>query len=323
MNKLDDINQALLKANRIIVSGHAMPDGDSVGSTLAVGLLLRAMGKQVTMLSPDTVPAIYGFLPAVGEIKTGDLFPAEVDTALILDCTDLNRLGPELAQKVAGIPTIINIDHHISNQVYGQYNFVDPKAAATGEQVYKLIKHLGHPLDQELAICLYTAIVMDTGSYRYDNTTGQTHRISAELVETGIDIADINTRLFENKELVSLQLLGKALSRLQITAEGKVAYLSLPYSMVQELGARDEHAEGIVNYPRRVQGARVGLLFREIAPNRIKVGFRSKDVDVNKIAARFGGGGHPRASGCQLEMSLEEAEQKVLAAVTSEIGESN
>ncbi|WP_160315577.1 DHH family phosphoesterase [Thermincola ferriacetica] len=323
-NNLDQVAEAIRKAKHIIVCGHAMPDGDSIGSTLAMGLFLKSMDKKVTMLTPDPIPQIYGFLPLVQEIKPPEEFPDDADTAVILDCTDLNRVGAYLADRLKKVPVLINIDHHISNQVYGTYNYIDATAAATGEQVYRLINVFDKPVNQDLATCLYVALVMDTGSFRYENTTDKTHMICAELLKTGINAAYINTCLFENKDVTGLLLLGRALSRLKVSDCGRVAWISIPLQLAQELGAKDEHAEGIVNYPRQVRGTVVGLLFREIAPNRVKVGFRSKEtVDVNKLAAFFGGGGHPKAAGCQIEMPLQEAEEKVLAAVLAHIGNSH
>ncbi len=313
MNSLDEVAVLLRKSRKAVVCGHTMPDGDSVGSVLAMSLLLSTIGLISHVATVDPIPAMYSFLPGVEKIQAFNSPVGEYDLAVILDCTDLNRLGGELGDYVSGIPNVVNIDHHISNQEFGSCNYVDAQAAATGEIVFELIRLMGVPLTQDMAVNLYTALAMDTGSFRFDNTTDRTHRITAELIQTGIDVARINRDLFEKKDLVQLKLLGYALTRLKTAADGRVAWVSLPLGVIQEIGAHDEHADGIINYPRMIDGVEVGLLFREISPGRFKVGFRSKkQVDVNKLAGVFGGGGHPRASGCTIEGNLGEVEKKVI-----------
>lgn len=314
MNKLKKNLSALIKnARNIVICGHAMPDGDSVGSTVAMGLLIKMMGKNVTVISSDQVPRSYEFLPGVKDVKGVGDFSEACDLAIVLDCTDLNRGGDELAALLKKVPTIVNIDHHVSNHQFGHYNFVDPAAAATGELVYRLAGALGLTVTYDIAMNLYTAIAMDTGSFRYDNTTADTHRIAAELIGTGINVARINENLFERKEIITLRLLGRALSGINLSPCGRVSWITVPHSMMEEMNARDEHADGIVNYPKTAEGVEIGLLFREIEPGKIKVGFRSKETaDVNKLAAKFGGGGHPRAAGCMIKGDLAEVEAEVV-----------
>ncbi|MFZ5639983.1 MAG: DHH family phosphoesterase [Bacillota bacterium] len=315
MNDLNAIAKVIKQVRNVVICGHAMPDGDSIGSTVAMGLLIKMLDKNVTVISPDPVPRAYGFLPGVKDVMGLKEFPEACDLAVILDCTDLNRTGDELAHRLQKVPTIINIDHHVSNHRFGHYNFVEPAAAAAGELVYALAGELGLDLTPDVAMNLYTAVAMDTGSFRYDNTTAETHKIAARLIGTGINVARINENLFENKELITLRLLGRALSGMQVSPCGRVAWISVPYSLMEEMGARDEHADGIVNYPKTAEGVEIGLLFREIEPGRIKVGFRSKETaDVNKLAAIFGGGGHPRAAGCMINGDLAEVEAEVIAA---------
>lgn len=297
-----------------------MPDGDSVGSTVAMGLAVKMMGKSVTVISSDTVPKSYEFLPGVKDVVSLKDFSKACDLAIILDCTDLYRGGDELAELLKNVTTIINIDHHVSNNNFGHYNFVDPAAAATGELVYRLVKVLGLNVTADIAMNLYTAIAMDTGSFRYDNTTADTHKIAAELISTGINVAWINEHLFEHKEIITLKLLGRALAGIRLSPCGRVAWISVPFSIMEEMGARDEHTDGIVNYPRTAEGVEIGLLFREIEPGKIKVGFRSKETaDVNKLAANFGGGGHPRAAGCLIKGNLAEVEAKVVEAALASL----
>ena len=313
MNSLIEVADLLRQVKKAVICGHTMPDGDSVGSILATGLLLSAIGIENDIATFDSISNMYDFLPGVEKVVAYDRLRGGYDAAVLLDCTDVNRLGGQLGEYIGKIPTLINIDHHISNQVFGTANYVDATAAATGEIVFELIRVMGVSLTKDMAINLYTALAMDTGSFKFDNTTYRTHEIAAELYKTGIDAAKINRDLFERKDLTQLRLLGYALAQLKTAADGRVAWVSIPLQVARELGASDEHADGIINYPRMLDGVEVGLLFREISPGRFKVGFRSKkQMDVNKLAAMFGGGGHPRASGCMIEGTLAEIEKKVI-----------
>ncbi len=313
MNSFAEISRCLKKSTRAVICGHEMPDGDSVGSVLAMGFLLSELGIDNYVLTPDRIPAVYDFLPRPGDIRTAENLPENCDLAVIVDCTDLNRLGKNISRYINDIPVVVNIDHHVSNLKFGHYNYVDPGASAAGQIVFELIKYMGVPLDLNMAVNLYTAIVMDTGSFRFDNTSARTHEVAAELVNIGLDIAGINKNLFEKKEYVHLKLLGYALDQLQTAVDGQIAWISLSLGIMRKLGAADEHAEGIINYPRMLDGVEIGILFREIAPGKVKVGLRSnKYSDVNKLAATFGGGGHPRAAGCMVEGSLKDVESRVI-----------
>lgn len=321
MNSLMEVADCLRGGKKAVVCGHTMPDGDSVGSVLAMSFLLRETGVESYVAASDPIPPVYSFLPGAEYFRySGDL-PRDCDLAVVLDCTDFNRLGDDLRNYVSSIPKVVNIDHHVSNQCFGHCNYVDAAAAATGEIVYELVTLMGIQLSRDIAANLYAAIVMDTGSFRFDNTTGKTHEIAAALIRTGIDTSAINSNLFEKKDLVHLKMLGYALSHIQTAADGKVAWVTIPLEVMQELKADDEHADGIINYPRMLSGVEVGMLFREISPGKFKVGFRStQNVDANKLASEFGGGGHPRASGCLVEGTREEVEEKVVSLCIRSVG---
>lgn len=313
MNSLQEIAGVLRKCKRAVICGHMMPDGDSIGSILAMRLVLAQIGLETRVLTVDSIPNIYSFLPGVEHFAQFAGKDEEFDVAVILDCTDLGRLGEDLGQFISNLPVVVNIDHHVSNLEFGTYNYIDPSAAAAGEIVFRMIAEMQADLTPEIAVNLYTALAMDTGSFKFDNTTEKTHYIAAELYRTGIDIAEINRSLFANKDFIQLKLLGYALAQLKTTAEGRIAWITIPLQVFHELGAQEEHAEGIINYPRMVNGAEVGILFREISPGKFKVGFRSKHlVDVNLLAGMFGGGGHPKASGCTVEGTIEKVEKKVI-----------
>jgi phosphoesterase RecJ-like protein len=304
------------EADRILFFLHVSPDGDSIGATLGMLHALRRAGKQAVGVGVDPVPRIYQFLPGWNTLFTPwQEISGEWDLACFLDCGDLERVGDALPV-VNKARRTLNVDHHTTNAVYGEFNYLDYTAAAVGEQAYLLLRQIGLPIDPQIATCLYTAIVADTGGFRYDSTTPRTHRIAAELIEAGAKPYDVASAIFENESVSRLALLSRALSTLQVDPSGKIAWVEVTRAMLEQTGASDQDVEGMVNYARAVSGVEVGLIFRELADGRIRVGLRSRrHVDVGRLAQQFGGGGHARAAGCSLPGGLEEAKRKVLAAV--------
>ena len=317
MNILTEVITAINNAQNVIISGHMMPDGDSIGSTLALGLALQKMGKKVTMTSPDAVPEMYLFLPGANKIHQG--LPAgdiQYDTFFMLDCSVPDRLGDKLRLLLNQNIKVVNIDHHANVTPFADVSYIDSQAAATGEIIYDLLLATGVDLDLDMAVNLYTAIVTDTGSFRYEATTPGTHRRIAALLECGVVVSDISRRLFEEKPLEVFKVLQKALPTLERSTCGKVAWISLDWQSRQVAGAKEEHAEELVNYPRSIKGVEVALMFRESSPGVVKVSIRSnRSIDVSKIAAEFGGGGHKRASGCLIKGKLDEVKEQLLKAV--------
>lgn len=289
---------------------HIQPDGDAIGSILALGLALIKNGHSVQILNPDGVPQIYTFLPGCDLVRS--CFLHVPDTVILLDCSDVDRIG-SMKCSISKAKTVINIDHHISNSFFGKINLVDTNASATGEIAYKLIKTLGIEIDSEIASSLYTAIVTDTGSFQFQNTTSETHMIAADLLAYGTDLGVIRNNLWESTPLDSIRLATEILKTLELDESNRIAWVSVPYSIFQSFGATTEHVEGIVNYPKSIRGVEIGIIFKEIEPNIVKVGLRSKSiVDVNKVAQVFGGGGHKRAAGCTIEGTLEDAKRRVI-----------
>jgi bifunctional oligoribonuclease and PAP phosphatase NrnA len=312
MQSLEQVAGEIKGLTRVAIVSHVAPDGDCIGSMVALGSALQGLGVDITLINTDAIPDYLGFLPLTGQV----IKPSEVrdwpETIICVDCSDEARLGEAMLPFLSG-KTIINIDHHISNDEYGTFNYVDPGAAATGQIITQLLDLLEVKLDKNISTALYTALVTDTGSFQYSNTDASTHLMAARLINTGIDVAEISRKLYDTKELPAVRLLGKALDTLELSTDGRLAWISIPRVMLMELGAKDEHAEGVIGFTRALSTVEVGMLFREFSPGRIKVGFRSKQfVDVNKLAAVFGGGGHARASGCIVEASLEEAIAKVV-----------
>ena len=310
METLKSIASILKKEKKITLISHVLPDGDAIGSLLALGMALKSMGCKVFMVNPDGVPKIYHFLPGSDSVsKRIDSIPS---TVVLLDCSDLDRIG-ELKDAVSSANCLINIDHHVSNELFGHINYVDTEASATGEIIYSLLTLLNVEIEARIACSLYTAIVTDTGSFQFENTTSRTHLIAAELLTSGTDLSEIRRNLWENVPLMSIKLLTQTLKTLELDADGRIAWVKLPYNIFSKFGASTEHVEGIVNYPKSIEGVEIGLLFKEIEPGIIKVGLRSKtEVDVNELAQVFGGGGHKRAAGCMLDLPLEEAVSKVV-----------
>jgi len=320
---LKEIAAELRRVKRPVLAGHVMPDGDSIGSTLALGLILEKLGVAATLVSQDEIPANYRFLPGTDRIHVGRVPDGHYDALIALDCSVPDRLGPAVMPLLSqpGI-RVINLDHHLSAIPFADLSYVDPAAAAVGEIVFDLAELLKVALTPEIAACLYTAILTDTGSFRYENTGPDTHRRVARLIEHGIDVAAISTKIYDERPVAVIRLLHLVLGTLRLSKCGRIAWLKLTRSMEAASGSGQADAENLINYTRTIKGVEVGLLFREMPDNQIKVGFRSKRrIDVSQLAAAFGGGGHPRAAGCTLPGSLAEVEMQVVAAVEKAVAE--
>ncbi len=300
-------------ARRVLLLAHLYPDGDVLGSQLGLGLALRAAGRAVTFACRHPVPDPFHFLPGAGEVQQWKEAQGEHDLVVTLDCPDPGRLGGLLEAVRQPGTRVLNIDHHPDNTRYGDVNWIQPGAAATGEMVFDLVDAAGLPLGPEVAVNLYTALVTDTGSFRYSNTTPKTFRVAARLVEAGADPARIATALYETRHLAGLHLLGRILQQVEASPDGAVAWVVIDRSQTESPDLLE--AEDFVTYPRSLRTVKVALLFREL-PGEVKVSFRAKgEVNVARIAARFGGGGHPNAAGAVVPGRLEEVKAAVLGAV--------
>ncbi|HHP51410.1 MAG TPA: bifunctional oligoribonuclease/PAP phosphatase NrnA [Moorella mulderi] len=315
MESIKAIARILLEAPYVGILSHDLPDGDCLGSSLALALALRARGARVVVINADPVPEAFRFLPGQDTIVSGKEIESPPPILVVLDSADLQRPGEGMEHLLASARIIINIDHHVSNTRFGHLNLVDVQASATAQLVYRLLKEMGLPISGEIATCLYTGLVTDTGSFQYENTTPEALRLAAELMELGADVATIREYLWERKPLASLKLLSLVLPTLNLAYGGEVAWMVVSQESLEKAGAGPEHVEGLVNYPRSLAGVEVAFLFRELSPRMVKVSLRSKKrVDVNRIASLFGGGGHRRAAGCVVEGSLEEVIPRVVAA---------
>ncbi|NLC46140.1 MAG: bifunctional oligoribonuclease/PAP phosphatase NrnA [Firmicutes bacterium] len=307
----EQIRELLASSERIILLSHHNPDGDTLGSMLALWHHLSP-GRKVRMACSDPVPELYRFLPGWEEVLTNEEALAKKETydlAVAVDASDLGRLGPGGGELIARAQVVVSIDHHATGEPFGNPAWIDPDAAATGELVWALLRDC---LTEEIATALYTAIITDCGSFRYANTTAQTLTIAGKLVEAGADPHLIATRVFETRSFASLKLLERALGTLEVDGTGQLGWMELTEEMFQATGATQEAGEGFVNYVRMIEGVRLAILFRENS-GKVRVSLRSLDVDVGKLAATFGGGGHVRAAGCELAMPLADAKEQVLA----------
>jgi phosphoesterase RecJ-like protein len=319
VNQLVDLQAAarmIGESNRILFFLHVSPDGDSIGSTLGMVRSLRQMGKTAIIVGVDPVPPVFRFLAGWDTLFVPwHEVEGEWDLACFLDCGDLQRVGAA-EPVVSRAKRSLNIDHHLTNAAYGDFNYLDFTAAAAGELAYRILLELKAPIDTEVAVCIYTSLVTDTGSFRYDSTAASTHRIAAELIELGARPYEVASEIFENESLARLALLARVFSTIEIDKSGKVAWIMLSREMLRQTGASDQDAEGLVNHARSISGVEVGLMFREAPDGLIRVGLRSRrTVDVAAVAVKFGGGGHARAAGCTLSGTLEEARQAVVSAV--------
>jgi bifunctional oligoribonuclease and PAP phosphatase NrnA len=307
------------KQNKIfLVASHQNLEGDAIGSMLAMAEFLKAAGKKVILLSSENIPGLYKFLPDASRIKMRkNPIGIRYDVACLVDCTDISRIG-DVKSSICRTRPIINIDHHISNTRFGSVNWVEPGMSCSGEQIYYLFKKTGIPVNKKAALYMYIAILTDTGSFRYSNTTSRTHRVAAELISSGIDPADIYRRIYEDIRSSDLSLLASALSTLHVTADGEIAWIRVTTAMLKRHSSSLDDTQDLVNLPRAIKGVKISIAFKETGKGIIKVSFRSNDgFDVNRLAGYFGGGGHAAASGCTLRATLAGAEKKVLAKAKS------
>ncbi len=314
---LADAAAAINESQSIVLACHVNPDGDALGSLLGLALALIPLGKSVVCLSEDGVPDILRFLPGT-ELITQTTEAGAFDLALVVDSGELPRVGDSVKPLIARAKRVVDIDHHVTSGAFGDIRVLDSHAASTAEIVYALLETLGAPITPDIATCLFTGIITDTGSFRFQNVTPNTLRVAAKLLEAGAPPAHISENVFDNRTFAATRLLGHALSSLSQTQDGKVIWAHITAKDFQELGATDQDTEGVVNYVRGVRGAEVGVLFREMETGKIRVSLRSREtVNVAEIASKFGGGGHRMASGCTLNAPLVQAEQTMIRAVQS------
>ena len=313
------ILQRLTNSSRVLLASHANPDGDAIGALLATGLSLDKLGCEVVLYNESSIPAVYQFLPAVDRIQNHLTDPQRFDTAVILDCGELGRVG-SAAAIITDIPTLINIDHHTTNTRFGQYRLVDVEACATSEIVYRLIRAMEIEVDLAMATAIYTGILTDTGSFRFSNTNRAAFSICEAMVAVGVKPSIVAQHVYGTYSIGRIKLLNLALDSIEICCNGQLSIMTVTRAMLADTGTQPEDADGLINYARRIQDVKVAALIHELenssdaASGRqcFHVSLRSDgSVDVSRIASNFGGGGHAAAAGFSVVSSLNELKQTI------------
>jgi len=306
------IRDAIRARQRFVLSSHARPDGDAIGSQLAMAFALQALDKEVTIVNRDPVPGPLQSFPGAELVRVAARVDETYDAAIILECSSLDRTG------VAGLDRsfVINVDHHQGNTGYGALNWFDGNAAACAEMVFDLVQALEVPLSPALATHIYVGILTDTGSFHYSSISARTFDMCRQLVEAGVDPPRVARAVFDSNTLGRLKLFGAVLSSIELAQEGRVAVLHVDRAMATEAGGTYEDTEGLINLPLTVREIRASVFLKEMAAGEYRVSLRSKGaIDVAGVARQFGGGGHRNAAGCGVTGAYAEARAAVLAAL--------
>ena len=312
-----EVAERIRAGRNFLITGHRNPDGDALGSAIALQRLIRKLGKEAKVVVRDGFASPLMNIPGANEVTISDSLPADYpkayDALFAMECPEVHRTGYDVLPG-----PVVNIDHHLGNEMYGEINFLDIEAPSVGEMVLQLNRHhLKLPLDKETATAMYVSLATDTGFFRYHNTTLRTFQAAEELVRAGAVPGDVSLWINESNTRGSIKLLGLCLTTLELHAGGKVATTELPRRFFAEAGAAPEDTEGIVNYGRSIDGVLVSALLKE-ADSSTRVSLRAKPgVDVQQIAAMFGGGGHKAASGCTIPLPLAEAKKKLIPLLES------
>ena len=312
---LKKIIDKVASCRTFLITSHVRLDGDAIGSELALYYILRGMGKEAFVYNQDPVPKIYGFLPGAEAVAQTLGRTERFDAAFLLDCSDIDRVGEE-THRIASVPTLINIDHHISNQAFCELAWVEAQASSTGEMIFHLAEALGASITEEVAVNLYTAILTDTGSFRYANTGAETFSIAAKLVERGISPYHIAEKVYEAVPIPKIRLLAIAMKTLAFDWEGRISSINVSQEMFEQAEAEPEHADSFADFVRAIEGVEVGVFYTEMPDGRYKVSFRSKGrIDVERIASQFGGGGHAAAAACRVPGDFETVRARINRAI--------
>ena len=313
---MQDVLEILRLRDNFLVTSHISPDGDSIGSELALALALQSLGKRVTIINHDPIPGRYTALPGTGMIRVASALDTDYGAAILLECGSRDRPG------LAGLDRqfTINIDHHESTSPYGDANWIEPQAAAVGEMIYKLAKALGVSITPEIATNVYVAVLTDTGSFQFSSTTAETFRLAAELADQGIDVASIARAVFYSNPLKKVNMMRLMLNRLQVGESGHLVWVALTQQDMIHHDCVEEDVEGLVNFPLTIVGVDLVVFVRELADGTFRVSFRSKvHPDVSRIAIEFGGGGHRHAAGCRIAGPLPAIQQQLLTAASAHL----
>lgn len=316
---INNIADAIIKFNKIGISFHVSPDGDALGSALALLQGLKKLNKFCYIMSKDKVPDNLTFLPASEEISGSSYsLLKNTDCVIVLDCGNVERISADLHIGIRQY-TLINIDHHVSNDSYGDINYVDANSAAVGEIVYQLLDSLNVKIDRDISTCLYTSLITDTGSFRYSNTTTTTHNIAGSLINTCTNFSEIHRNVFDNKKLQRIKLYGMVIDTISLYKNGQICIMEITKEMLKKLGLENADTADVITFGIQIDSVEVAALLKE-TDDGIKISLRSKNiVDVSKVAENFRGGGHSRAAGLLIDTNLKDAEQIIVKTLEKEL----
>jgi phosphoesterase RecJ-like protein len=309
----------VIRANSsFLLTTHEGPDGDAIGSSLALASFLRKQGKSVTVHYKDSVPDLYSFLPGADSVLH-HIPDQHFDVAFVLDIGERKRAGKEFCD-FSRVSTTVNLDHHLSCDNFADFNLIDSSAASTGILVYRIANAFGYRFDPETALCIYVATITDTGSFRYSNANREAFTVAGEMIECGVNAWDVAEKLYENQPQRRLELLAKCLPTLEVFKGGQAASVTVTLDMYAACGADAALTDGFVNYPRSISGVEVAIFFRQLEDKKFKIGFRSKGkVNVAAFSAALGGGGHHNAAGCNVDGTLDEVKAIVYKIVEASL----
>lgn len=309
---LAEIARALRRYRTFFIAGHMKPDGDTVGTALALASLLKRMGKQAHIFSREAIPSNLTFLPGACNIRVVERVRRKFDCAIILECKDLARMGDMITP--GQVQEIINIDHHADFNPFGTINYLDPTASSSAEQVFNLFAHLKMPVLRNEAEGMYVGLVTDTGQFQHSNTTPSALNMASSLLADGIVPEHIFDNLYANNSLSALHLLGATLQTIEKTADGKIACMTIPTATYTATGSDVTETDGIINFAMTMPTVVVGILLRETdVKGQIKISLRSRgSFNVNAVAHHFGGGGHKKAAGCSMNGTLSSVKKAII-----------
>ncbi len=317
---LSQVVELIESKHTFAITSHFRPDGDSLGSSLGLCWLLRALGKDVEVIMRDPVPHAYQQLPGAQEVRVTPAVDSAYDAVFVIECSDITRPGLHELDK----QLVVNIDHHATTALFGKINWIDSTASAVGEMIYNLCKATGVRVTKEIAECVYTALITDTGSFHFSNTTERTFKVASELLRTGVKPAKTAEAVFASYPWSRIQLMGAVLSTARRDSTGHVAFLRHSLEMQHLANASDEDADGFVNYPLTVEEVEAVAMLKESEPGVYRTSLRSKgEVNVARVAELFGGGGHRNAAGCTLRGTWEEAEEKLIGLLQDAVERAN
>ncbi|HWW82627.1 MAG TPA: bifunctional oligoribonuclease/PAP phosphatase NrnA [Vicinamibacterales bacterium] len=312
VSEVQPIVDAISVRRRFVLSSHSRPDGDSIGSQLALAYALRALGKEVEVVNADPAPGPLMTFPGAPDIRIAANVGDDFDAAIILECSDLARTG------VTGLDQffVINIDHHPGNSGYGQLRWFDPSAAACGEMVFELVRALGAPLTLEVATHIYLAILTDTGSFHYSSISPRTFDICRQVLEAGVNPVTVARSVYDSNNMGRLKLFGAVLSAMQLDSNGRIAIVYLDHEMARAAGGTYEDTEGLINLPLTVKEIQAVVFFKQIEGEQFRVSMRSKgEIDIGAVAKEFAGGGHKNAAGCSVTGAIDALQKLFIEKV--------